>query len=41
MALQQVFRISEGPDDPAGDEDPEGTCWEGMLDAIKAAAREL
>jgi hypothetical protein len=30
----KAFRISEGPDDPAGDADPEGTCAEAMISVI-------
>mmetsp|Transcript_3013 Transcript_3013/g.4553 ORF Transcript_3013/g.4553 Transcript_3013/m.4553 type:complete len:94 (+) Transcript_3013:321-602(+) len=28
--------VSEGPDDPAGDDDPSATLAEGFLEAIKA-----
>ena len=31
----KTVRVSEGPDDPAGDSDPSATLAEGMLDAIK------
>lgn len=30
--------ISEGPGDPAGDEDPSATCVDAMLEAVKQAA---
>jgi len=30
----KVVRVSEGPDDPAGDSDPSATLVEGMLEAI-------
>jgi len=32
----KTVRISEGPDDPAGDSDPSATLAEGFLDAIKS-----
>ena len=31
----KTVRVSEGPDDPAGDSDPSATLAEGMLEAIK------
>lgn len=31
----KTVKISEGPDDPAGDNDPSATLAEGMLAAIK------
>lgn len=31
----KVVRVSEGPDDPAGDADPSASLAEGMLAAIK------
>jgi len=31
----KVVKVSEGPDDPAGDSDPSATLAEGMLEAIK------
>jgi len=31
----KTVRVSEGPDDPAGDGDPSATLAEGMLEAIK------
>jgi len=34
-AIKSV-RVSEGPDDPAGDSDPSASLAEGMLEAIKA-----
>lgn len=30
----KTVKISEGPDDPAGDDDPSATLAEGMLEAI-------
>lgn len=30
----KIFKISERPDDPAGDEHPEDTCVESMLESI-------
>jgi len=30
----KTVRVSEGPDDPAGDSDPSATLAEGMLEAI-------
>lgn len=32
----KVESVSEGPDDPAGDEDPSASCAPAMLKAIKA-----
>lgn len=32
----KIVRVSEGEDDPAGDDDPEDTCAPSMLDAIKS-----
>jgi len=32
----KTVKVSEGPDDPAGDDDPSATLAEGMLDAMKA-----
>ena len=32
----KTFVISEGPDDPAGDDDPSASLAEGMLEAIAA-----
>ena len=32
----KTVRVSEGPDDPAGDTDPSASLAEGMLEAIKA-----
>lgn len=34
----QHVAVSEGPGDPAGDEDPSATCVEAMLEAITATA---
>lgn len=34
--VAKVVRISEGPDDPAGDDDPSATLAPAMLEAIKA-----
>jgi peroxiredoxin len=31
----KTVKVSEGPDDPAGDSDPSATLVEGMLEAIK------
>ena len=31
----QIVRVSESPDDPAGDDDPSATLAEAMLDAIQ------
>lgn len=31
----KVIRISEGPDDPAGDDDPSATLADAMLEAIQ------
>ncbi len=33
----KVVKVSEGPDDPAGDDDPSATLAEGMLEAIAEA----
>lgn len=30
----KVINVSEGPDDPAGDEDPSASCVDAMLEAI-------
>lgn len=30
----KVLNVSEGPDDPAGDEDPSASCVDAMLEAI-------
>jgi len=32
----KVESVSEGPDDPAGDDDPSTSCVEAMLEKIKA-----
>lgn len=32
----KVFRTSESEDDPAGGEDPSGTCYMSMLEAVRA-----
>mmetsp|Transcript_34552 Transcript_34552/g.50735 ORF Transcript_34552/g.50735 Transcript_34552/m.50735 type:complete len:98 (+) Transcript_34552:116-409(+) len=32
----KAFKISEGEDDPAGDDDPSGTCVDEMLKTIDA-----
>ena len=32
----KTVKVSEGPDDPAGDSDPSATLAEGMLEAIAA-----
>jgi peroxiredoxin len=32
----KTVRVSEGPDDPAGDSDPSASLAEGMLEAIAA-----
>lgn len=32
----KTVKVSEGPDDPAGDDDPSATLAEGMLEAIAA-----
>lgn len=32
----KVVKVSEGPDDPAGDDDPSATLAPAMLEAIKA-----
>lgn len=37
----KAFEISEGPDDPAGDDFPEATCVENMLKLVKADKSEL
>jgi hypothetical protein len=37
----QVVRVSEGPDDPAGDEDPSATTAEAMISAIDGLKSEL
>lgn len=34
----KVVKVSEGPDDPAGDDDPSATLVEGMLEAIGVTA---
>lgn len=41
--VARVVRVSEGPDDPAGDEDPSATTAEAMIAAIDALgeAKEL
>lgn len=36
----KTVAVSEGPDDPAGDDDPSASLAEGMLEAIAAAAKE-
>lgn len=35
-----AIQISEGPDDPAGDNNPSATLVEGILDAIKNSKKE-
>lgn len=34
--VAKTVRVSEGPDDPAGDDDPSATLAPAMLEAIKA-----
>jgi len=36
----KVVRISEGPDDPAGDDFPEATLAPAMLEAIQASGKD-
>lgn len=37
----KVLNVSEGPDDPAGDDNPEASCAPAMIEAIKSGKDEL
>jgi len=38
--IVKIVRVSEAPDDPAGDDNPASTCAPSMIEAIKSLGRD-